>query len=460
LGVYIGLMQNLIKKIPMDVSVASMNISETSCATELRQRPKAPTKQKKLSYLVGALVGGNALSTAINMVGGILMARMVVPSVLGLFSGIGLVLGYAPFFQIGIANGLNRELPYYIGKGDRNRAYELAAAAQAWLIAIGSLASIALLIVALYHLIQGNLWMAAGWGAYAILVFLFFYSNNYLQITYRTAHDFARLSMINVIQAVIGLVLLVLVWALDFYGLCLRAVFTAIIAASLFYQWQPVRVRPRWNFQHLKHLFVIGGPIYVVGHVYAGWFVIDRTLVLAYTGIHGMGLYSMVGMTSGVMGMLPVAFSQVIYPRMAEHYGRGASMGDLCRMTIKPMLLSAVCMAVLAAIAWWLVEPVTRLLVPKYIEAVPAMQWALFQPVIMCIAPINNVFNVIRKQKLYLAAILSGMAVYGVTLMWLIRGGVSLVAFPQAMLIGYMVFIAACYVCLYYLARKGLSCEK
>jgi len=413
-----------------------------------------------MGYLVGALAGGNVLSTAIHMAGGILMARMVAPSVLGLFSGIGLILGYAPFFQIGISNGLNRELPYYIGKGERKRAEELAAAAQAWMIFIGGLAAVALLIVSIYHLIHGNSWKAAGWGAHAVLVFLLFYSTYYLQITYRTAHDFARLAMINVTQAFVGLALLVLVWVLDFYGLCLRAVLTAIIAAVLFYSWRPVHVGPRWDFHHFKHLFVIGAPIFVVGQIYAWWAVINQTLVLSYTGTHGMGLYAMVVMTSGAMMLLPQSLSQVIYPRMAELFGRGGSMGDLFRITIKPMLLSALCMVPLAVIAWWLVEPVTRLLVPKYVEAVPAMKWALLQPVIMCLAPINNVFNVIRQQKLYLAAILSGMAIYGVSLMWLIHGGLSLVVFPQAMLIGYTAFLATCYGFLYFLRRKGLSTDK
>ncbi len=388
------------------------------------------------------------------------MARMVAPSVLGLFSGIGLVLGYAPFFQLGISNGLNRELPYYIGKGEQDRANELTASAQTWMILIGSAAAIALLAVALYYLIQGNLRMAAGWGAHAVLAFLLFYSTNYLQVTYRTAHDFARLSMINVVQAVASLVLLLLVWSLDFYGICLRAIFTAIIAAVLFYYWRPVRVSPQWNFQNIKHLFIIGAPIFMVGQIYAWWSVINRTLVLSYTGTHGMGLYAMVVMTSGAVMLLPHALSQVIYPRMAELFGRGGCVKDLCRITFKPMLLSAVCMVPLVAIAWWLMEPLARLIVPKYVEAVPAMQWSLLQPVLMCFTPINNVFNVIRKQKLYLAAILCGMAVYGVSLMWLIRDGASLVAFPQAMLIGYTAFIADCYLFLYFLTRKGISIEE
>ena len=72
------------------------------------------------------------LGTVLRMLGGILQGRCVPPAVLGLFNGLGLVVGYAPFLQIGISNGLNRELPYFVGKGDQQRVKELAAAAQAW----------------------------------------------------------------------------------------------------------------------------------------------------------------------------------------------------------------------------------------------------------------------------------------------------------------------------------------
>ena len=83
-------------------------------------------------FLVGSLVGGNLISMMLRIVGGILQANCVLPPVLGMFNSIGLSLGYAPFLQLGILNGMNRELPYYFGKGDRQRVNELAAAAQAW----------------------------------------------------------------------------------------------------------------------------------------------------------------------------------------------------------------------------------------------------------------------------------------------------------------------------------------
>ena len=141
--------------------------------------------------------------------------------------------GYTRFLQVGIFNGLNRELPYYVGKGDRERVNELAAAAQAWAIALGGLIGLALLGVAAWYEVHGQLERASGWAANAAAAVVFFYGTMYLQATYRTAHDFARLSVANVIQNSLALVLVVLVALLGFQGLCLRATLAAVVALAV-----------------------------------------------------------------------------------------------------------------------------------------------------------------------------------------------------------------------------------
>ena len=167
-----------------------------------------------------------------------------------------------------------------------------------------------------------------------------------------------------------------------------------------------------------------------------------------------MGLYTVVTRAVGPLELLPIAVSQVVYPRMAEQFGRTGRYDGLLGMAVKPMLLTAVAMAPAIAAGWWLVEPVTRILVPKYVDAVPAMRWSLLVPFVSSFGPINNIFNVVRQQGLYLAAILAGMGAYLVTLLWLIRGQAELIAFPQAMLAGRVVFMATCYALIAHLVRK------
>ncbi len=114
-------------------------------------------------------------------------------------------------------------------------------------------------------------------------------------------------------------------------------------------------------------------------------------------------------------------------------------------MAVKPMLLTFVGMVPLVVLGWWLARPSTLLLLPKYVDAVPAMQWALLPPLLSSLFPIHNVYNVVRRQDLDAIATLLGMGSYFLGLAWRFQGGATLIAFPQAMLIGRGVHLTACY---------------
>ena len=106
------------------------------------------------------------------------------------------------------------------------------------------------------------------------------------------------------------------------------------------------------------------------------------------------------------------------------------------------------------ACAWFLVGPVTRHVVPNYAAAVPAMKWALLLPLVSSFQAVNSLFNVARRQDLYTAAIVIGMAFYGGSLLLLVRHGTYLAAFPQAMLIGRATYMLVSYVLISRLRRR------
>ncbi len=403
---------------------------------------------RSTAYLVSVLAGGNVIAAMLRMLGGVVQMRAVPPPVLGLFSGIGLSLNYTRFLHIGVINGLTRELPYFIGKGDRARAEGLAAAAQAWSLAVGAVASVPLLGIGAYYFIQGDMQLAAGWATNALLAVLFFYASMYLPATFRTAHDFARLSLATVVQNAVSLVLVALAVVWGFYGLCLRALITALVAATILFAWRPLRIGPQWNFKHFKHLVLIGLPIFGVGELYGLWSTIDATLVFGWLGKDGMGLYSMVIVVGSTMDLLPQAVSQVVYPRMAEQYGRTHRIAGLMGIAIKPMLVTFAGMIPLVIAGWFLAGPLTRGIAPKYVGGIAAAQWALLPPLALAFAPIYTTYLVVNRMFLYAAAVVFGMAAYFVALLWLTRNGAELTAFPQAMLIGRIVYVVVGYILL------------
>ena len=369
-------------------------------------------------------------------------------------------------------NGLNRELPYYVGKQEHQRVRDLAAAAQAWALLLGIASGAVLLAIGAWELAHGRAMWAAGWAANAVLAFILFYSVNYLNMTFRTGHEFARLAVVNVVESAAGLLLVGLIavmswYGMTFYGVCLRLVIAGTISAALLHRWRPVRVAPRWSFPQLKHLLVVGLPIFGVGQLYAWWTPLNNTIVWLSAGDVALGLYTMVLTANTALEAIPQALTQVLYPRMAEHFGRHERPRDLIAMALKPTFATAFGMAMIALAAWWLVEPVTRLVAPKYVAAVPAIRWSLLCPIVASFNPVNSVFIVTRRLTGYGLAVVLGMGVYLAAAYLLWPGHVNekalpqaLTAFPKAMLLGRATFTALCWWLLMFMSpEEGLPPE-
>lgn len=407
-----------------------------------------------VSNVFGVYAGSSILATGITMIAGLLTARFVEPSALGLFNGMGLVLAYAPIAQFGVINGLNRELPFFIGRGNKARAEELASTTQAWAIVVGSLFSSCLTAVSAWHAFRGNWTLASGWLSYALGVFILFFATSYLRATYRTSGDFKKLAIVQLARASFLLMGVALVHWFRFYGLCLRYSLAAVAALILLWIWRPIRVAPRLNFGDFKHLLSIGLPIFLVGLFYSWWTAFDKTLVLNYMGTEGLGLYAIALLTGTSLILIPQAVSQITYPRMAEQYGRTRKIGDLISITKRPILLMACVCPFFVVAGWFLVPLIVKILLPKYVSGIQAAQWTLIATSTKVFLPVANIFNVTRNQIPYSLAIGGGIVGYASCLYWLARDGFFLAAFPQAMIAGNLIFTMLCYIFVFYLSKK------
>jgi O-antigen/teichoic acid export membrane protein len=217
------------------------------------------------------------------------------------------------------------------------------------------------------------------------------------------------------------------------------------VGAALLWKFRPINVKPHWSKQHLLHLLKIGAPIFVVGQIYAWWTVLDSTLVLKYTGIKGFGLYQLAIMASQAIGLLPLAVSQIVYPKMAEEYGRSGSLKNIIKIVLKPIMVTVVVIAPVVIVGWMTLPSLVEWLLPKYTDGTSAARWSMLSAAVMAVSPINNVFNVIKRQDLYLVAIVFGMAVYFIFLMLLNKSGVKLINFSQATLAGYTTYLLLSY---------------
>jgi len=389
------------------------------------------------------------ISNVVRIISGILVARFVLPQMLGTFNGIGIILGYLPILQLGVMNGLNRELPYCFGKGEIDKARTYASVAQFWEMSLSIVAFTVMSLIAGYYLLQSQYLYAAGFFSFGLSSIYHYYGQNYLQILFRTNRDFNKLSNISFIIAFVSLITVVLVWKWQFYGLCFRSIILITVEMYYLWKWKPLSILPIWDFKVIKEIVKVGMPIFIVGIVYALWTTFQNTMVLKLGSAEQFGLFALAIMIENSMAIVEQSVAQVIYPKMAFEFGSGKGINELMKISFKPIFFIFIFLIPSVIIAWFLLPYAIALLLPNYMNGIEAAQWSMLLVLISIWGVNNNIFNVIKKQKDFLISIIAGMIVFSITLFGLYHiKGFSLVIFPQAMLIGKaaQLLIAYCFI--------------
>ena len=416
--------------------------------------PAPASGGKHATKLAVTFAGGNLIALILRLVTGLLTARIVGPAILGKFTAASLVLGYLPMLHLGVVNGLGRDLPYYIGAGRKELALKLAAVTEFWVLAIGGASVIGCCVVSARYALGGDWQLSTAWATNSVSAFFLFYAQQYLQVTYRTIGDFSKLALASVIQSVVLLAATAGVWAWQFEGLCLRALCVCLANSVLLWLWRPMKVEPNWNSTLFLQLLKTGVPIFAVGQLWALWPVLDSTLVLLGTGSKGLGLYALSTMAMSGAIALSASFNQVVYPRMAEEYGRSGSPARALRLALSPtaFLVAIMLIYLIGSIA--LLGPFVKMFLPKYMSGLPAARWSFGAAALLALMPPLDLFAVIKRQFLAAVCLLGGVATY-LGIIYASPGHrASLELYPKAMIAGFAVYLAASYGMLRWLVQR------
>jgi len=165
-----------------------------------------------------------------------------------------------------------------------------------------------------------------------------------------------------------------------------------------------------------------------------------NNLIFGIGGAVNYGLYALSNIVQGAVGVVPNAFSQVIYPRMTIMLGEGKSVRYILKANLKPLYFQFSVMIAIATVGALLLPVIIPWLLPKYVGGIVAAQWMLFVPAAQSFGALNNIYNVVKKQKWYFVSLLVG-ALVGSLYVWLMfhYRGFELVTFPKGLLLGTVV---------------------
>jgi len=354
----------------------------------------------------------NMLVSLIQGVAGLVQARWVSPEVLGEFRKYGILTSYAALSLILVQDGFMRQFPYLIGKGDREGAIRIAGVAKCWYILVLFFMALVFIALTVRSLIFGDYVATVGWGS-QIVIFAMMSYGTFLAIIYRRSMEFKRLSYNGFIASIAGVIALVFIKPLGYFGVALRVCIVDIV--SLFCNWKylPMKIKAVWDRRDFIGLVKISIPLSLIGYLRTSFLTASFSyLVLKYCGEKDLGLYGIAVVFQQFALLFTNSLTQIFNVKSATHFGAT----DSIKKSFKPLLLPAVLgggAALLLACALCITAtPFISYFLPKYKGAIPIIYiLSLAMPVLVLGMPTGLLKTALKYKLIYIVGVAKVLSV-------------------------------------------------
>jgi len=320
---------------------------------------------------LGIVAGGNIFVAVLGGLGGLLQSRWIGPEVFGEFRKFGILTSYFYIGLILVHDGLMRQYPYLIGKGNKEEALKVAGAAKWWYLFMAWCFSLLFAGLSLTNVLKGNYRSAVGWGAQVPVIWTAMYGG-YLGVMYRTSSDFKRLTYNSSISGIISFVALILVKIWGYWGLAARVIFQSVASLFIDRHYVPVKVRATLDAKRLVDLARISLPLSIPGYINTACLGASVSfIILKYCGQSALGIYGVALSFQGMAMTFTVALTQIFITKLTSKYGEKENIFSCLKYAMLPTLLSVFAAIVLALGLCLVVGPFICFLLPKYIESIP-----------------------------------------------------------------------------------------
>ena len=334
-----------------------------------------------------------ALNVA-SLAGNGLAFRWVDPWSMGVWHTLLLLSGYLTVFRLGLVNGMGRELPFALGRGDRDRARRIAATAQTASVA-GSVLVVGTFVVLLgARWESGTTWRIA-LAAMAVTSGATFYLT-FLQATFRSDSDFGHLARVQWAQAGLALLLPASVTLFGFTGLCVHTAVQAVVTTWLAHVWRPLPVPSAFDPRLARELVAIGLPLFLAGYLQSVAAGFDRVILLRRAGVEAVGYFAPAVAVTAAMAIVPGAIATYMYPRMSYALGQGRTLKDVRVAAVSAGLAAMAAALPLAVAGWFAAPPLIRAFFPNYAASIPAVRWSLLAGLLWSLTPAAQVLGSLK----------------------------------------------------------------
>lgn len=394
-------------------------------------------------------VASGLMKTFSVSVSGVIILGWLSPEELGSWQSVIVFVGYLQILSLGTSSGLNREISFYIGKGQREIALRKVESIGYFITRLSLILWLLLVATSLFLFFFGELDSFK-----VLLIFLAFtigisqLAGNFLQSTFRSSKSFRILSKIQVANGMLFFLLLPMVYYWGIKGYVFYQLVINLTLLLVLYWFRPFKLKYRYSRAEIIDMVKVGMPMYFWNYLQQVSRSIPRLALVIFTSPVVIGLFSPAGSVNTAMLALPKFIGSYLFPQMSGAYGKTGSTKSVANILYNALWKIGLVMVVLSTIVAITIPYAIEYFLPNYIAGIIAVQVAVFSGVFYCLNTIiHNAFNALKtfKQFKLLITLRFIYIIGGIALMrlftddWLLTVSAAMVISEMANFINYII---------------------
>ena len=334
----------------------------------------------------------------------VITARILGPLMMGTWNSFNLILYYGSFLQLGVFDGMTREIPYAKGRGELGKGRDYSEMGFTLSLIAASVGMIALLVGSIFLKDRVDPVVNLGIQVMAI-VFFFYHLYGFYEYLFRAEQNFVLISRVKMLYA-LGLAIFQVLGAAIYgiQGLLVGVLLANIMIVILLFLRQPVPLK--WPaFSTIGALMRSGMPMLLNGMATSVLATFDRIIILAFLGRKELGYYAIAHLAANLIDFIPATIYNVFLPRIMKKIGQTKDPHSLNNYWLEPLLIISLILPICAGFAWLLAPVALMILLPQYLPGLQALKILVFG-VLFGAVPIlsRNLFVALDKQRRVLGA--------------------------------------------------------
>jgi O-antigen/teichoic acid export membrane protein len=362
---------------------------------------------------------------------------------------------------MGVMESVGRDIPFYEGKGDHEKAREIKDLAFSFIVTTSALIALGIAAFAVFarhsfrhEIVVGLLLVAA--------IIILQRLNNLLICILRAFKKFSIESSQMVLSAIVNAIFIALLtYRFQIYGFILAMVLSFLF--NILYLVSRYHYDFHWTLElkKIKPLIAFGMPLMSLGLLMTVIRSLDRIMLAKYLGFEAVGLYSIALMTCSYMSNFSIAFATVLFPHGQEKYAAAGNAQGMNAYLKKSSTAYALTMPILIGAAALLAPMAVVIFLPKFISSLLALRILVLSAFFVALLqPYYDLLITIRRH-FALFPFLGGSILISIALYWgAIRLGFGIGGMAVAgCVISFLMFTALFFIASRYLCDRKVSLE-